>query len=141
MTVSLTYNTSVKVYDTDFQQVAHYASYYRFYTDAITYFSKQVFGDSLETLAFRGTWFVVAESYSRYHRPLRLGDEISVKVSAELLGDKAIKYGFEIMKGGQLTTEGHLVMVCIDPSTWRATSMPQDIVEKFREAEAAQGKG
>ncbi len=135
MPVSLTYNTSVKVYDTDFQQVAHYASYYRFYTDAITYFSRQVFGDSLETLAFRGTWFVVVESGSKYHRPLRLGDEISVNVSAELLSDRAIRYSFKILKEGQLTTEGYLTMVCIDPSTWRATAIPQVMVERFKEAE------
>jgi acyl-CoA thioesterase FadM len=31
MAVKEIYQTSVKVYDTDFQGIAHYASYYRFY--------------------------------------------------------------------------------------------------------------
>ncbi|MGC9144757.1 MAG: acyl-CoA thioesterase [Nitrososphaeria archaeon] len=141
MAVKEIYQTSVKVYDTDFQGIAHYASYYRFYTDAITYFSEKVFGDTLESLSYRGIWFVVVESFSKYHRPAKIGDTITVEVTAELLSLKAIKYSFRIFRDKDFLTEGYLVMVCVDPRVWKSTEIPGDLVEKLKKAEQTESSG
>lgn len=137
MPVRKVYETTVKVYDTDFQGVSHYASYYRFYTNAITYFSEKVFGDSLESLAYKGIWFVVVESFSKYHRPAKLGDRLSVEVTAELINPKAIKYSFRIFRDKDFLTEGYLTMVCVDPRAWKSTEIPADLVEKLKIAEGS----
>ncbi len=135
MPVREIYETNVKVYDTDFQGIAHYASYYRFYTNAITYFSTKVFGDSLESMAYKGIWFVVVESYSKYHMSARLGDRLTVEVTASLINQRAIKYSFRIFRGSDFLTEGFLTMVCIDPKAWKSTNMPDDLIYKFKKAE------
>ncbi len=138
MAVKETYTTTVKVYDTDFQGISHYASYYRFYTDAITYFSEKVFGDSLESLAYKGIWFVVVESFSRYHKPAKIGDKLSIEVTAELLNPKAIKYSFKIFRDKDFLTEGYLTMVCVDPKAWKSTQIPQELIEKLNKFKAEQ---
>ncbi len=135
MVVREVYTTTVKVYDTDFQGISHYASYYRFYTDAITYFSEKVFGDSLESLAYKGIWFVVVESFSKYHKPAKIGDKLSVEVTAELLNPKVIKYSFRIFKEKDFLTEGYLTMVCVDPKVWKSTEIPKDLVDKLKKSE------
>jgi len=135
MTIRYINKEIVKVYDTDFQQVAHYAAYYRFFTDAVTNFSKEIFGDSTETLAYRGVWFVVVESSAKYMKSAKLGDELDVEVTAELLSKKVIKYSFEIRRKGELLTTGYLVMVCVDPEKWKATEIPQDLIVKFKKYE------
>ncbi|MGC8557438.1 MAG: acyl-CoA thioesterase [Nitrososphaeria archaeon] len=135
MPVTEIYETTVKVYDTDFQGISHYASYYRFYTNAITYFSTKVFGDSLESMAYRGIWFVVVESYSKYHRPAKLGDKLSIEVTASLVNPKTIKYSFRIFRDKEFLTEGYLTMVCVDPKAWKSTDIPDEFLQKFRMAE------
>lgn len=135
MPVTEIYETTVKVYDTDFQGISHYASYYRFYTNAITYFSTKVFGDSLESMAYRGIWFVVVESYSKYHRPAKLGDKLSIEVTASLVNPKTIKYSFRIFRDKEFLTEGYLTMVCVDPRVWKSTDIPDEFLQKFMMAE------
>ncbi|MEM3632531.1 MAG: thioesterase family protein, partial [Conexivisphaerales archaeon] len=96
----------------------------------------KVFGDSLEGMAYKGIWFVVVESNSKYHMPAKLGDKLSIEVTAAMVNPKAIKYSFRIFRGNDFLTEGYLAMVCVDPKAWKSTSIPDELANKFRIAEA-----
>jgi len=114
----------VMVYDTDYQGVAHYASYYRFVTNAVdAWRSKYLHG-------YPYVNFVVVESKAVYKKSLRPGDNISVVLMPELISDRAIKQNFEIYRGKTLTTEGYITYVYIDKARWKAARMP-DYLLKF----------
>ncbi len=121
----------VRIYDTDAQGVVHYAGYYRFFTDAFEQFSRSVLDSSFPILDGR-TWFVVAESNAKYHRPSRLGDELHVHVSAEMPGPKAIKFIFRILVNEILVCEGYIVQVAIDSKKWKAIRVPPHISRKIK---------
>ena len=119
------YHEVVKVYDTDYQGIAHYASYYRFFTDSIDAFNAKLLGKDSKELVEGNKWFVVAESEAKYQKPLRIGDNIMILVSAKALSRKAIEYALLIKRdpGDETTTEGRLVLVCIDRNTFRPADM------------------
>ena len=77
----------VMVYDTDYQGVAHYASYYRFVTNALYALVKRNLGNILDKY---NIWFVIVESHASYKRPLKVGDEITVKIKTKLLDKNEI---------------------------------------------------
>ncbi|MEM3261421.1 MAG: hypothetical protein QXW72_03435 [Conexivisphaerales archaeon] len=87
-------------------------------------------------MAYKGIWFVVVESNSKYHMPAKLGDKLSIEVTAAMVNPKAIKYSFRIFRGNDFLTEGYLAMVCVDPKAWKSTSIPDELANKFRIAEA-----
>ncbi|MEM0149590.1 MAG: thioesterase family protein [Candidatus Micrarchaeaceae archaeon] len=120
----------VMVYDSDYQGIAHYASYYRFITNAIEAFKEKRM-DKLEK-KFSNIWFVVAESKAVYLKPLRVGDRITVKLSPEIATPKALKFNFRIFKGSILATEGYLLDVCIDRKKWKPVDIPIAIIKAVR---------
>ena len=118
----------VKVYDTDYQGIAHYASYYRFFTDSIDAFNAKLLGKDSKELVEGNRWFVVAESEAKYRKPLKIGDNIMIAVSAKALSRKAIEYALLITRNpGEITTEGRLVLVCIDRDTFRSADMYEEM--------------
>jgi len=123
--MEFTNKDKVMVYDSDYQGIAHYASYYRFITNAIEAF-KSAYMEKFEE-KFSNIWFVVAESKAIYMKPLRVGDSISVRLIPELVSMKALRFNFKIFKGKSITTEGYLLDVCIDKRTWKPIIIPKGI--------------
>lgn len=119
----------VMVYDTDYQGIAHYASYYRFVTNALSDFREARLN---KLLSDSNLWFVIVESHAKYMKPLKAGDSITVKIKPELLGEKAVKFAFAIYKGKTLTTEGYLVQVAIDPIKWAVVPIPEKLKKALR---------
>jgi len=114
----------VMVYDTDYQGVAHYASYYRFVTNALYAFRNAYLDDLVEK---HGIWFVIAESHAVYKKPLHAGEKIEVKITPKLLSNKSIRFDFKIYRSEELTTEGYLVQVAISKESWHSVELPEEI--------------
>lgn len=124
---------TVHVYDTDYQGIAHYAAYYRFFTDCIEAFQKQILGQKGPSFSKDDVWFVVGESNAHYNRPVRAGDMLEVALDVTLVSQSVIKYAFEIknLKTKEISTCGYIKMVAINPRTWKATKVPQSIAKKI----------
>ncbi len=110
----------VMVYDTDYQGVVHYASYFRFVTDALFKFESK-YGISDFS-------FVTAEVHIEYKRPLHLFDKINVVLEPHMLSKKAIRFDFKIYLAGKLISQGYTIQVCINRK-WHAIEMPKRIQE------------
>ncbi len=127
------FKDKVMVYDTDYQGIAHYASYYRFFTDAIEGYKRDVLNLQTNTIN-DNIWFVVVESKAQYHKSLHINDEIYVELYPKLSeSKKALTYNLKIklVNTGELCTEGYLTMVSINHKLWQATEIPEDLLKKI----------
>jgi acyl-CoA thioester hydrolase len=122
---------TVRIYDTDTEGIAHYAGYYRFFTDAFEQFAKNRLLLDWPLVNNR-VWFVVVESYARYYKPLRLGDRMRTHVNVEIVGKKALAFNFRIYKNAAMVCEGKIVQVAIDRRAWKAVQLPKSIVAKVK---------
>jgi len=124
------YTENVRLYDTDAQGVVHYASYYRFFTDAIDEFRKKVLpGYSLTS---DSTSFVTVESHAEYIKPARLDDVLTVKLIPKLVSKKALKFDMRIYKGSEIVCRGYIIQVAIDTRRWKSVEIPKSLLSKMQ---------
>ncbi|AWR96982.1 acyl-CoA thioesterase [Acidianus sulfidivorans JP7] len=128
--IEFIFNETVRIYDTDAQGIAHYASYYRFFTNAIEKLMTEKLGVKYPIVNDE-LWFVIVESHAVYKKPLKLGDEITIAISPMVLSKKIIKFDISIIKEGEKTTEGYVTQASINPKTWKAVELPDDILNKI----------
>ncbi|ARM75631.1 acyl-CoA thioesterase [Acidianus manzaensis] len=127
--IEFVFRETVRIYDTDAQGIAHYASYYRFFTNAIEKLMTEKLG--INYPISDNFWFVIVESHAVYKKPLKLGDEIDVVLSPKVLSKKVIRFDISIIRKGEKTTEGYVIQASIDPKTWKAIELPDDILNKI----------
>ena len=130
MSVEFVFEETVRIYDTDAQGIAHYASYYRFFTNTIEKYMKEKAGIPYPIVNDE-LWFVMVESHAVYKKPVRLGDSLSILISPKALSKKAIRFDFKILKGGEETTEGYVVQIAINPKAWKSIEIPDEILRKI----------
>lgn len=128
--IEFVYRETVMIYDTDAQGIAHYASYYRFFTNAIERFMTDKTGVNYPIVNDE-LWFVIVESHAVYKRPLKLGDEIIITVSPKVLSKKIIRFDISIIRGGEKTTEGYVIQASINPKTWKAVELSEELINKI----------
>ncbi len=120
----------VRIYDTDLQGIVHYSGYYRFFTDALEQFALEKIGDGFPIID-KKAMFVVVESNARYHKSAVLGDLLNVRITPELLSDKAIKFNFAIDRNGDEICDGFITQVLIDKKRWKAVQIPKSLKDKL----------
>ncbi len=124
-----THKDKVMVYDTDYQGIAHYASYYRFVTNALSDLKEIHINEIMKK--YEDLWFVIVESNAVYKKPLKLNDDIEIEIEPTLLSKKVVKFNFRIYKNKELTTSGYLIEATIDRKVWKATEMPEELAKKL----------
>ncbi|EHP71307.1 MAG: thioesterase family protein [Metallosphaera yellowstonensis] len=130
LTLEFVFKDVVRIYDTDAQGIAHYASYYRFFTNTIERFMKDKVGIPYPNVNDE-LWFVIVETHAEYKRPLRVGDVITVTISPQRLSEKVIRFQFQILKEGEVTTTGYVDQVAINPKIWKAVNIPEEILKRI----------
>lgn len=128
--VEYVFQEVVRIYDTDAQGIAHYAAYYRFFTNTIEKFMHDKVGIPYPIVNDE-LWFVIIESQAIYHKPVKLGDNLTILLSPKIVSNKVIKFELKIYRNGELTTEGYLTQVAINPKIWKSTEVPKDIMSKI----------
>ena len=131
MADNFVFEDNVRIYDTDAQGIVHYAGYYRFFTDAAENFMRETLGTSYPMID-DNTWFVVVESKAQYRKSAKLGDLLSVILKPEMVSPKALKFEFEILRGGDRICDGYITQVSIDKKAWKATDIPQNLVDRIK---------
>ena len=94
-----------------------------------------------ERLRQDGIVMAAVEQRIEYKRELRAGDLITVRSSVQEVGDKTVVMVHEMTNQGtgELAARTVIKGICVDASTRRARSLPDDVRE--RAAEIASGKG
>ncbi|BCU66736.1 thioesterase [Sulfolobales archaeon HS-7] len=125
------YRDYVRIYDTDAQGIVHYAGYYRFFTNAMERFMEQEIRIAYP-LVNENLWFVIVESHAEYKKPAKIGDELSVYLSYEVVSEKAIKFKFLLRRDEDEIAQGHLVQVAINPKEWKSIPIPPEVLSRFK---------
>lgn len=126
MSIEFGFEETVRIYDTDAQGIAHYASYYRFFTNTIEKCMREKAGVPYPNVNDE-LWLVMVESHAVYKKPVKLGDSLSILLSPKVLSKRVIRFDFKILKGEEVT-EGYVVQVVINPKVWKSVEIPSDIL-------------
>ena len=119
--------------DTDAAQVVHFSNYFRFFERAEEEMYQQLgftFNDIVKKYDF---WFPRVEALCRFKAPSKYGDVLEILLTVEEIGDKAVKYNFNMVNqaSGQLVVEGYVVVVVADKKLGKAVNIPKELVEKL----------
>jgi len=103
---------------------------YVYYGNYATYFevaraeSIRSLGLSYREIEEEGVIMPVLENYSKYLRPARYDDELTIKLSIPKLPKTRIRYEYEVFKGDKLIHKGFTVLVFVDKTTGKPCEMP-----------------
>jgi acyl-CoA thioesterase FadM len=68
-----------------------------------------------------------------FHKPLVLDDLIEVSAYVGRFGERSITLRFEVTRKGEAgcVAQGHVVLVCVNRSTFKSVPIPVEVVEKL----------
>lgn len=128
----------VEFSDTDMAGIMHFSNFFRFMEVAET--------DFLRARGLSVTWQSGAERYGfprvsascDYARPVRFGDELTIRVTVEKIGTKSVSYRYDFTLGGQAVATGRMTAVycrAVPPHGIEPLAIPGDLRAKL-EADA-----
>jgi len=81
----------------------------------------------------RDIWLPRVQINFDFHKPLILDDLIEVSAYVGRFGEKSLTLRFEATRKGDAdcVAQGHVVLVCVNRSTFTSVPIPAEIVEKL----------
>ena len=122
---------SVYFEDTDAYGIVYYANYLKFMERARSDFLRAVGVDQAAELQRSGSAYAVVEVDIRYKRPARLGDDIIVVSTVELVRASSVLIHQRVMRGKEQLTDARVTAAFLD-GEGRPKRQPKDWVEKFQ---------
>ena len=116
--------------DTDTAGVVYYANYLKFMERARSDMLRCVGVDQRDVLDSGGGAYYVAHCDIRYAAPAKLGDELLVLSSVELVRAASVQIHQRVMRDGQLLTDARVTAAFLD-ANGRPQRQPREWVEKF----------
>ena len=117
--------------DTDTAGVVYYANYLKFMERARSDMLRCVGVDQRDVLDSGGGAYYVAHCDIRYVKPARLGEELVVLSSVELVRAASVEIHQRVMRNGELLTDARVTAAFLD-ANGRPRRQPKDWVERFR---------
>ncbi len=122
----------VRYSETDQMGVAHNVSYFGWFEIGRTEYCRQ------KSIPYReieenGYYFVVAEAFCRYRKPLRYDDEFIIRTSLDELLPKKAVFSYQLLKkeDKSLIAEGYTVHI-VTNSRGEVTPLPSELFEKLK---------
>lgn len=119
--------------DVDRAGIIYYGHFQRFFEIAETELFRSV-GLSYSVLFERlDIWLPRVQIHFNFRKPLLLDDQIDVSVYVGRFGNTSIRLNFEVHKddGRTLVTDGHIVLACVDRTTFKPTPVPSELRERL----------
>ena len=122
----------VRYAETDQMGYVYHGNYAAYFEVARTEAFRQL-GIRYKDLEGQGVGMPVGELLTRFRRPARYDDLLTIRVMLRELAEGArVKFEYEIRdEAGELLTEGHTLMVFISTATGRPVPVPASIREKL----------
>lgn len=121
----------VYIEDTDAGGIVYYVNYLKFMERARTEWLR-TFGYQHYTLAEGNYLFVVQSANVRYATPARIDDELQVEAQLRKLGRASFVFHQRVLRANELICEADVRVGCIQESSFKPTSMPDDLYEKIK---------
>ncbi len=122
-------NIRVRYYDTDQMGIVYYGNYARFYEIGRVEALRHL-GLSYKELEERGISMPVYDLNSRFIRPAKYDDLLTIRVTIPQLPKTRFMFTYEIFnQDGQLLNTGQTTLVFVRSETGRPCSAPADLIE------------
>lgn len=118
--------------DTDAGGVVYHTNYIKYFERARTEWLRGLGFSQAVLTQEQGLLFTVIELTTKFHRPARLDDELSVRSTAKLGGHATVNFEQEIWRHGaspELLTQGVVRVACLDAKTFKPRRLP-DLLRK-----------
>jgi acyl-CoA thioester hydrolase len=138
----MTVGTDIRVIygDTDQMGIVYYANYLRFFEAGRNEFIR---ARGLRYRDFEtrfGLRLPVAEAQVSYRSPARYDDLLTVETSLSEIKRASARFGYRIVRGGELLATGHTVHACVDLEG-RIQRMPRELLELLGAGEGTNDAG
>jgi acyl-CoA thioester hydrolase len=117
--------------DTDTTGVVYYANYLKFMERARSDMLRAVGVDQAEVLRRGEGAYYVAEANIRYLKPARLGDDLRVISSVEVVRAVSVVIHQRVMRGEEQLADAKVTAAFLD-ANGRPQRQPKDWVERFK---------
>lgn len=121
--------------DTDQMGVVYYANYLRYFEAGRNEFIRAKGLRYREFEARFRLMLPVVEAHVSYRVAARYDDLLGVETSLAEVRRASARFGYRIVRDGDLVATGHTVHACVDLEG-RVQRMPRELVEKLGEGEA-----
>ncbi len=118
--------------DTDTAGVVYYANYLKFMERARSDMIRAVGIDQAAMLKGDGSAYFVTHVDIRYRRPARLGEELQVVSTVELVRASSVNIHQRVMRGPELLADASVTAAFLDQGG-RPRRQPREWVELFRQ--------
>lgn len=120
--------------DTDRAGIIYYGQFLRFFEIAETELFRAVglsYSDAFDRLDI---WLPRVQIHFDFRKPLVLDDLIEVSAYVARFGTRSLTLRFEVAKKGEtdMVAEGHIVLACVNRSTFKSIAVPDEIRERLR---------
>jgi len=122
------FETRIRFIDTDASGRIHYTAMFRYFESAEIEFLRTL---GISYNATRGYNFPRVHVECDFMRILGHDDLITIEVFLTKLGRSSIRLEFRTRKADELAAKGVVVIVCMDQTTHRAMTIPDDVRSKF----------
>ena len=117
--------------DTDAYGIVYYANYLKFMERARSDMVRAVGVDQAAELQRSGSAYAVVEVDIKYRRPGRLGDDLQVVSTVELVRASSVDIQQRVMRGTELLTDARVKAAFLD-GRGRPQRQPREWVNKFQ---------
>jgi len=115
--------------DADVAGIVYFANHFTFVEQAEEELFRARGANRQKLLERHKVWMPRVEAFSKYIRPIRIGDTLRVRLNPKFKGLKTIRYEFEIFQdaSSEKVAEGYVTVVCVDAARFKATPIPESI--------------
>lgn len=132
----MVYSLPVRVYyqDTDAGGVVFHASYLNFLERARTEWLRHEFGlTHCELMEQFHVMFVLRALSLEYHKPAKLDDLLYVSAELRELGRSRVVVAQQVLREGQLLTDGVIDLVCVDTQSLTSVAIPEILKQQWQQ--------
>ena len=128
---SFEYRRKVRFSDTDCTARIFFPRYVEWVDEAVSEYlaSNGILFDERGGMTVNGTkvdWTIVTGEYwCRMLRPLKMNDQLLIRVWVERIGNSSMTFGGEVLKEGEVAATARLTYVCVSASDLRPVPLPE----------------
>ena len=132
---SATFSFPVRVYyeDTDTAGVVYYANYLKFFERARTEWLRTLGFGQMDMARTDGKLFVVRAASTRYLKPARLDDALTINSQITRVGRASLEFSQWCERGGEMLATGQIEIGCVAADSLRPSAMPRAISARLTE--------
>ena len=123
-----TYQTSVKLHDTDAAGVLFFANYFRLTHEAYESFMASIGFEFYHIIHEADYVVLIVHAECDFKRPLYVGNHVTVEIGAGSVGKTSFTLNYSVTNAdGNVVASGNSVHACVDKQGFNARELPDGL--------------